>query len=67
MFDYSLHWLGRLFASAAFFCALVAAFAASKSDPNSPQRVNKRSGFWQSTAVRAAILAALFSALASFF
>jgi hypothetical protein len=46
---------------------LVAAFAASKSDPNSPQRVNKRSGFWQSTAVRAAILAALFSALASFF
>ncbi len=67
MFGYSLHWIGRLLASIAFLCALVAAFAVSQSDPNRYLRPSKRSGFWHSIAIRAAILAALLSALATFF
>ena len=66
MFGYSLHWLGRLFASLAFLCALVAAFAISQSAPSSHPRSDKKSAFWHATALRASILAALFSALASF-
>jgi hypothetical protein len=66
MFGYSFHWLGRLFASLAFLCALVAAFAATQSGPTVAGGWSKNTMFWHGTGLRAAILAALFSALASF-
>ncbi len=67
MLDYSLHWIGRLFASLAFLCALVSAFAATQSGPTSAGGWTKKAVFWHSTALRAAILTALFAALATFF
>jgi hypothetical protein len=67
MFDYSLHWIGRLFVSVAFLCALVAAFAATQSGPLSAGGWTSKMRFWHSITVQAAMLAALFSALASFF
>jgi hypothetical protein len=65
MFGYSLDWIGRLFASLAFLCALVAAFGATQSAPTSV--ASRKAIFWHRMTLRAAILAALFSALASFF
>jgi hypothetical protein len=78
----NLHWISKIFATFAFFCALIAAFAVNRATsglqpPNvalpskevrdALERRTEKARKWQTVAVSASIAAAFWSALASFF